>query len=50
MVVLKTRLDKIKQDKEVKILGSAEEDQQHIAEIDSIRLSALNSMKFALNM
>jgi hypothetical protein len=42
MASLKTKLDKIKQEKKAKILGSAEEDQQQIAEVDSIRLSALN--------
>jgi len=38
MTILKTKLDKTKQDKKAKILGSAEEDQQQIAEIDNIRL------------
>jgi hypothetical protein len=47
---LKARLDRIKQDKKAKILGSAKEDQQQIAEVDSIRLLALNSIKSALNM
>jgi hypothetical protein len=41
MATLKAKLDKIKQYKKAKIPGSAEEDQQQIAEIDSIRLLAL---------
>ena len=50
IATLKARLDRIKQDKKAKILGSAKEDQQQIAEVDSIRLLALNSIKSALNM
>jgi hypothetical protein len=49
MTILETKLDKIKQDKKTKIPQLAE-DQQQIVEIDSIRLSALNSTKSALNM
>jgi hypothetical protein len=40
MATLKTKLDKIKQDKKAKILGSAKEDQHQIAEVDNIRLLA----------
>jgi len=47
---LKAKFDKIKQDKKAKIPRSTEEDQQQIAEIDSIRLSTLNSAKSVLNM
>ena len=50
MATLKAKLDRIKQDKKAKIPGSAEEDQQQIAKVDSIRLSALNSIKSVLNM
>jgi len=50
MASLKTKLDKIKHEKKAKIPRSIEEDHQQIAEIDSIRLSALNSIKSALNM
>jgi hypothetical protein len=50
MAILKAKLDRIKQDKKAKIPGSAEEDQQQIAKVDSIRLSALNSIESALNM
>jgi len=50
MATLKAKLDKIKQDKKAKIPGLAEEDQQQIVEVDSIRLSTLNSIKSALNM
>jgi hypothetical protein len=50
MTILKIKVDKIKQDKKAKILGLAEEDQQQIAEIDNIRLSALNSINFVLDM
>ena len=50
MTSLKIKLDKIKHEKKVKIPRSAEEDRQQIAKIDSIRLSALNSIKSALNM
>jgi len=38
MATLKAKLDKIKQDKKAKIPGSAEGDQQQIAEIDRMRL------------
>jgi hypothetical protein len=44
MTTLKAKLDKIKQDKKAKIPRSVEEDQQQIAEVNSIRLSALNSI------
>jgi hypothetical protein len=47
---LKIKLDKINHEKKAKIPGSAEEDHQQIAKIDSIRLSALNSIKSVLNM
>jgi hypothetical protein len=50
MASLKMKLDKSKQEKKAKILRSAEEDQQQIAKIDSIRLSALNYIKSTLNM
>jgi hypothetical protein len=50
MTTLKTKLDKIKQEKKAKIPRSVEEDLQQIAEVDSIRLSAFNSIKSALNM
>jgi hypothetical protein len=50
MATLKTKLDIIKQDKKAKIPRSAEEDQQQIPKIDSIMLSALNSIKSALNI
>ena len=50
MATVKIKLNKIKQDKRAKIPGSAKEDQQQIAEIDSIRFSALNSIKSVLNM
>jgi hypothetical protein len=50
MATLKAKLDKIKQDKKAKIPGSAEEDQQQIAEVDNIWLSALSSIKSVLNM
>ena len=50
MASLKTKLNKIKQDKKAKIPGSVEEDQQQITEVDNIRLSALNSIKSTLNM
>jgi hypothetical protein len=50
MATLKIKLNKIKQDKKAKIPRSAEEDQQQIAEVDSIRLSTLNSIKYVLNM
>jgi hypothetical protein len=38
------------QEKKAKILRLVEEDQQQIAKVDSIRLSALKSIKSALNM
>jgi hypothetical protein len=47
MASLKTKLDKIKHVKKAKIPRLAVEDQQQIAEVDSIRLSALNSIKSA---
>jgi hypothetical protein len=50
MATLKAKLDRIKQDKKTKIPRSTDEDQQQIAEVDSIRLLALNSIKSALNM
>ena len=50
MATLKSKLNKIKQDKKVNIPRSAEEDQQQIVKVDSIRLSALNSIKSVLNM
>jgi len=48
MASLKTKLDKIKTEKKAKIPGSAEEDHQQIAKVDSIRLSTLNSIMSAL--
>jgi hypothetical protein len=48
MASLKTKLDKIKTEKKAKIPGSAEEDHQQIAKVDSIRVSTLNSIKSAL--
>jgi len=50
MASLKARLDKVKQDKKAKTPGSAEEDQQQIAEVDNIRLSTSNFIKFVLNV
>ena len=50
MAFSNTKLDKIKQEKKANIPGSAEGDQQQIAEVDSIRHSALNSIKSPLNM
>ena len=50
MATLKAKLDTIKQDKKAKIPESAKEDQQQIAKVDNIRLSPLNSIKYALNM
>lgn len=47
---LKAKLDKIKNEKKAKIPGKVEEDQQQIAEIDNIRLQALNSIKSVLNV
>jgi len=50
MACLKLKLDKIKHEKKAKILGSAKEDHQQIAKVDSIRLSVLNTIKSILNM
>jgi hypothetical protein len=50
MARLKIKLDKIKHKKNAKIPRLAKEDQQQTAEVDSIRLSALNSIKSAVNM
>jgi hypothetical protein len=50
MANLKIKLEQIKQEMKAKIPGLAEDDQQQIAKIDSIRLSALNSIKSARNM
>jgi hypothetical protein len=50
MASVKINLDNFKEEKKAKIPRSAEEDQQQIAKVDNIRLSALNSIKSTLNI
>lgn len=50
MTVLKSELQGIKAEKKTPIPGSAEEDKQQIADIDGIRLNALDLVKSVLNI